>query len=718
MTIRTYGVTRRIRAHRVEGIALMPVNRPHRPAPVIGRTGSIGSLFAAVALALATVVVPPGGAVPARALDDGLARTPPMGFNDWNAFGCDVTEQLIKDTADLFVSTGLKDAGYEYVNIDDCWMTHERDPETGRLVPDPVKFPSGIDGTADYVHAKGLKLGIYEDAGTETCAGYPGSLGHEEIDAQTFADWGVDYLKYDNCNNAGSSTQEEYIERYTAMRDALKATGRDIVYSICEWGTSRPWEWADKVGHLWRTTGDISDNWSSMLSLFKQNAPLAQYAKPGAWNDPDMLEVGNGGMTDTEYRSHFSLWAIMAAPLLIGTDLREATPETMEIYLNKDVIAVDQDPLGKQGVEIVNSGGRHVLAKPLANGDVAVALFNETSSPTTITTTAAAAGARKAPAYVLQDLWSKKKTETAGTITANVPAHGTVMYRVSQPRDWDQNAPSTSLSVDKAAAYDGGPVVVHPGRDEQVGTTLTNSGRAPVSDAAVTLTAPDGWAVRATSPRTRKEIPTDKALSTQWSVAVPADAEPGSYTLSATAAYSWKKPSKPPKPGAPGISETVHGALQVLVPEAPPSGSPWLSDLTWTSVSNGWGPAELDTSNGEQPAGDGNPITIGGVTYEKGLGVHAASEVVYYLGGNCSSFTSDVGLDDEKDSNRAGLVSFQVYADGDLVADSGEMTWEDAAKTLTASTLGADFLRLVVDTEGSTNSDHADWAGAKLACDV
>ena len=228
-----------------------------------------------------------------------------MGFNNWNAFGCDVSEKLIKETADFFVSSGLKDAGYRYVNIDDCWSLRERGKD-GKLVPDPAKFPAGIRGLADYVHGRGLKLGIYGDAGTMTCAGYPGSLGQEKLDAQTWADWGVDYVKYDNCYNQSDGSRADFVRRYTAMREAIDATGRPMVYSICEWGQSQPWEWATGVGNLWRTTGDISDNWSSLRSIIAQNAPLARYAGPGHWNDPDMLEIGNGGMTPTEYRTHMS----------------------------------------------------------------------------------------------------------------------------------------------------------------------------------------------------------------------------------------------------------------------------------------------------------------------------------------------------------------------------------------------------------------------------
>ena len=275
-------------------------------------------------------------------------------------------------------------------------------------MPDPVKFPTGIKGVADYVHGRGLKLGIYGDAGTKTCAGYPGSLGKEELDAQTWADWGVDYLKYDNCNNQSDGSHADFVRRYTAMRDALDETGRPIVYSICEWGQSQPWEWATGVGHLWRTTGDISDNWSSLRSIIAQNAPLAPYAGPGHWNDPDMLEIGNGGMTDTEYRTHMSLWAMMAAPLLIGTDLRKASPETLAILGNRDIIAIDQDPLGKQAVVVSDTAGLMVFDKPLSGGDLAIALYNSTDAVAAISVPARDTGLPRAPAYRLKDLVERR----------------------------------------------------------------------------------------------------------------------------------------------------------------------------------------------------------------------------------------------------------------------------------------------------------------------
>jgi alpha-galactosidase len=374
-----------------------------------------------VLLTTAALAVPTA----AHALTKGLALTPPMGWNDWNSFGCGVSEQLVEQTADIIVSSGMKAAGYQYVNIDDCWMTKSRDA-AGRLVPDPAKFPDGITGVANYVHGKGLKLGIYESAGTATCAGYPGSLNHEQTDANSFASWGVDYLKYDNCNNQGVPWQT----RYDAMRDALANTGRPIVYSLCEWGEDNVWTWGASAGNLWRTTGDIGPSFGSMLSIFHANVGLAQYAGPGGWNDPDMLEVGNG-MSFTEDRAEFSLWAEMAAPLISGTDLRGATPATLSLYTNRDVIAVDQDALGKQGHQVSSSGGLDVLAKPLSNGDVAVVLFNEGASAATISTTAAAVGMASSSSYRLTNLWSKVVTSTTGTISATVPGHGVVMYRVA-----------------------------------------------------------------------------------------------------------------------------------------------------------------------------------------------------------------------------------------------------------------------------------------------
>ncbi|PBC65674.1 alpha-galactosidase [Streptomyces sp. Tue6028] len=640
----------------------------------------------------------PATASPAApALADGLALTPPMGFNNWNSTHCraEFNEDMVKGIADIFVDKGLKDAGYQYVNLDDCWALPGRDAN-GKLVPDPVRFPGGIKAVADYVHAKGLKLGIYTSAGTKTCnsAGFPGALGHEYSDAQQFADWGVDYLKYDNCNNQGVDARQ----RYTTMRDALKATGRPIVYSICEWGENKPWEWAADVGHLWRTTGDISDSWGSMLSILKQNLPLAPHAGPGHWNDPDMLEVGNGGMTDTEYRSHFSMWSVMAAPLLIGSDLRKASAATFDILDNKEVIAVDQDPLGKQGAVVSSSGGRWVVSKEMRDGSRAVALFNETGSAQRIATTAQAVGLPAADAYTQRDLWRHKSYNTAGTISATVPAHGTVLFRVAADPRWAENPPAVELGLD-------GSPLVEAGKAATLTSTVTDLGRTPARQVSVTMSGPEGWTVRATGPTTQAVLPTGRALRTQWRVTAPEGTPTGSYDLTLTTAY--RSPT--------GVRAETVLPLKASVVVAPPSGVSSLGDLPWLSTTNGWGPVERNTSNGESAAGDGHPITLGGVAYAKGLGVHAESAVEYYAGKACETVTADVGVDDEKGAK--GTVAFEIWADDVKVASTGVLTNAMPAQPVTADVTGAQVVRLVVTDGGDgIDSDHADWADAKLSC--
>ncbi|HET7612515.1 MAG TPA: glycoside hydrolase family 27 protein [Gemmatimonadaceae bacterium] len=356
-----------------------------------------------------------------------VALTPPMGWNSWNHFGCNVSEALIRETADAMVSSGMRDAGYRYVVIDDCWQV-SRDA-SGTIVADPQRFPHGIKALADYVHSKGLKFGIYTDAGTKTCQGRPGTLGYEERDAQTYARWGVDYVKEDWCNSDGLNA----IAQYTKFRRALDATGRPIVLSICEWGVNQPWDWAPRVGNLWRTTDDIGDNWASMLSNLDQSAQHSAVARPGAWNDPDMLEIGNGGMTPDEYRAHMSLWAMQAAPLIAGNDLRTMSPETKSILTNAEVIAVDQDSLGAQGT-LVSSGPpeRQVWSKPLRDGSRAVVLLNRGTAPDSIRVSFRRAGIHVDSAAV-RDLWRHADLgRHRGSYSALVAGHSAVMLKLSR----------------------------------------------------------------------------------------------------------------------------------------------------------------------------------------------------------------------------------------------------------------------------------------------
>ncbi|CAN6195388.1 unnamed protein product [Urochloa humidicola] len=357
-------------------------------------------------------------------LQNGLGRTPQMGWNSWNHFACNINEQTVRQIADTMVNLGLLKLGYEYINIDDCWAAHDRDSQ-GNLVPNPSKFPSGIKALADYVHAKGLKIGIYSDAGTRTCSQLmPGSLGHEEQDAKTFASWGIDYLKYDNCNAQGLSPQP----RFSRMNSALLNSGRTIFFSICDWGIDRPATWAG-VGNSWRTAGDIKDEWGSMTSNADSNDAWAPFAGPGGWNDPDMLEVGNGGMTTEEYRSHFSIWALAKAPLLIGCDIRSMTRETKEILSNRNVILVNQDALGVQGRKVQKNGDQEVWAGPLSGRRVAVVLWNRGPASASITASWSSIGLAASTVVDAHDLWTGAVTRSVkGQLNAIVGTHACKMY--------------------------------------------------------------------------------------------------------------------------------------------------------------------------------------------------------------------------------------------------------------------------------------------------
>lgn len=366
-----------------------------------------------------------------------LALTPPMGWNSWNKFACDdVNEQVIRNVADAMVSSGMKDAGFEYVVIDDCWQI-DRD-SSGNIVADPKKFPSGIKALADYVHSKGLKFGIYSCAGRLTCAGRPASRGHEYQDAISYARWGVDYLKLDWCNTEGQNAQESY----TLMRDALYKAGRPIVFSLCEWGNNKPWEWAADVGDLWRTCGDIDNYWrksygrdgkvwgGSVLVNLDLQRGLEKYAGPGHWNDPDMLEVGNGVLTDAESRAHFSLWCMLAAPLIAGNDLGNMSKETISVLTNKEVIGIDQDKLGKQGYLIEDEENFQIYLKPLSGGDTAICLFNRGDQIRNVDIDWKKY--KIGSGHSLRDLWKKQAAGiTATDYKTAIPKHDVVVLRLS-----------------------------------------------------------------------------------------------------------------------------------------------------------------------------------------------------------------------------------------------------------------------------------------------
>ena len=363
--------------------------------------------------------------------------TPPMGWNGFNRFHLAVNAAMVEAEARTLVASGMRAAGYTYVNLDGGWDLRRRSA-AGDLVADPSKFPHGIRPVVDYVHSLGLKFGIYTSAGTQNCAGTSaGSFAHYKQDAATFASWGVDYLKLDWCSipyfDYPRMTHLQVAELLaTQMRFALTATGRSIVYDVNDWTSDNPSRWARGLAQMWRTAPDSQDRYSSMLWNFTHTVGQFRQAGPGGWNDPDMLEVGNGGMSTTEYRSQFTLWAEMAAPLIAGNDLSRMSAATREILTNQSVIAVDQDPLGRQGYPVASAGGHWVLVKPLANGDRAVVLFNQTGATATISTNVAQVGMGMAGQYTLLDLWTDSALETTGVISATVPPHGVVFYAVGK----------------------------------------------------------------------------------------------------------------------------------------------------------------------------------------------------------------------------------------------------------------------------------------------
>lgn len=347
-----------------------------------------------------------------------------MGWNSWNHFAGKIDDATIRAQADAMVASGMRDAGYVYVNIDDTWQG-TRDTQ-GRIRPN-ARFPD-MKALADYVHARGLKLGIYSSPGPKTCAGFEGSLGHEEDDARTYAAWGIDYLKYDLCSLPAE--RKVMREAYAKMDRALRATGRPIIYSLCQYGYDAVWRWGPSVGgNLWRTTGDITDSYARMSAIGFGQAGLARYAGPGHWNDPDMLEVGNGGMTTEEYRTHMTLWAMLAAPLIAGNDLTSMSPDTLALLTNRGVIAIDQDPAGRQADRLFAEGPVEVWTRRLADGSLAVALFNRHDGGTTVELDFAAVGYAKGAR--VHDAWKDADLgRQRGRIGYDVPAHGARLLRL------------------------------------------------------------------------------------------------------------------------------------------------------------------------------------------------------------------------------------------------------------------------------------------------
>ncbi len=569
---------------------------------------------------------------------NGVAQTPPMGWNDWYSAYCGVSAQLVEQTAREMVANGMAAAGYRYVNIDDCWMAPYRD-SAGNLVPDPTRFPNGIAPVAAYVHSLGLKLGIYEDAGTATCAGLPGSFGHEAQDAAAFASWGVDYVKYDRCNIPygdfpGVSQPQVDQTLFTRMSQALRATGRPILFAVCDPNPGvAPWTWGPSVSNVWRTTSDIEDNYGSMLANFEGTVDLYKSAGPGGWNDPDLLQIGNGGSTPTEYQSEFSLWAEMSAPLIASTNLADLSPAALAIYENEDVIAVDQDPLGRQGVPISSAGGLWVLTKQLSGGERSVLLFNSTNAAATITTSARAAGLRRAPGYSLFNLWSDAVSETGGEISAFVPAHGVAMFRVvpQARRDLVPLAPHTVLSL---AAAD---TQIQAGATTSVRETFANQGTFSVKRLRLSLFAPTGWRVRRLGRARHAHLAAGRRFTVDYLVTAPATGPPlGLGMLAGAATYD---PVAGLSASVANLDETVSVPVPAPFTTADTAGQAALFGASDGSV------AISASGLGVLPAFDGQaPVGSYAAIYEPGAAGPSSTEQVTVTSDQAGGSAGGAGL--------------------------------------------------------------------------
>lgn len=472
---------------------------------------------------------------------NGVAQTPPMGFNSWYQYRCAISETIMLGTAQALVSSGMAKLGYNYVNLDDCWLASTRASD-GELQADPTRFPHGIKWLADQIHAMGLKLGIYESVGDVTCQHLPGSLGHYQQDADTFASWGVDFVKVDTCGSVGSTNLST---DYQQFGQDLVATGRPIVYSEelpIEAGNANSSDprylpdisTSSKISNMWRIAPDLYPNFDgTVFGHLTEDLPLAGYAHPGAWNDLDMLGTGTSEFqwTVPEEQAQMNIWAELASPLLVSSDLTNMSDATKQVLTNPGVIAVDQDPLGKQGQLVAQQGPVYIVAKPLANGDAAVLLANTSSVPQQVSTTAQAAGLAGAGAYAVRDLWANTTRESAGTIAATVPPGSTMMYRVSPLNSGvGESGPATHVSVPVPAAQAGQTVTVP--------ATFTNDGRQAVTGASLSLKVPSGWQVSGT-PATAGAVPSGGQLSGSWQVTVPPGTQASYYTVTASADYTW-----------------------------------------------------------------------------------------------------------------------------------------------------------------------------------
>ena len=653
-----------------------------------------------------------------------LSPTPYMGWNTYFGLGGDFDENTIKGVADSLVDRGLAAAGYDIVWLDGGWQAPTSRDADGDLVADPAKFPSGLQSLVTYIHSRGLKAGIYTDAGPWLPASCGlGSGGHYQHDADQFAAWGFDAVKVDFL--CGIAADLDPKTAFTAFAQALRsnASHRPMIFNLCnpvtspDWGDYPPsqqstnsWSYAPKIAQSWRTYTDVgfqhSIKFPDVLRNYDKNAAHPEVAGPGHWNDPDYLGP-ELGMSTEEFRTQMTLWSVAAAPLIIGSDVRSLSQETVDILTDPDVVAINQDRAGVQATRVGPAGTTEVWSKRLADGGRAVALLNRGDSARTIVTTARDVGLR-GDRFSLLDAWSNQRTETQGAIRAAVPAHGSVLFRV-EPARGRPGEPHVTLGVPRVTAVNGTGVtsddrgtVVAAGDSLRVEVDLVNDGSQSVDHVAVDLGVPAGWQVdRQGSQQSR--LNGGRSTTAVFSVAVPDAAVTGQAALSATASYL--------VPGLP--KRTLASASTLTTAPAPPEAPTVLSHHPWFIATSGWMTPAVDES-----VGGGSPISMKGVAYDTGVGVASPSELGYYLGGRCSTLTGTVGLDDavRNVGPEGATAGFTVVGDGAVLFSSGVLTRDDVAD-LDIDVSGVRVLYLLVDDGGDGGyNDRADWAQLEADC--
>jgi alpha-galactosidase len=692
-------------------------------AALMGLTAVTASALPAAAAPPPATAQSPAATAPAPTPAP-LAATPYAGWNTYFGLGGDYTSAQVLGVADHLVSSGLAKAGYDIVWLDGGWQASTPRGADGLLQGDPARFPEGMAALAAAIHAKGLKAGIYTDAGPYipgSCG--LGSYGHYQTDADTFASWGYDAVKVDFLCGIAANLDPKTV--YTQFADALRhnSSGRPIIVNLCnpvtspDWGnypdsqqSTNTWSYAPAIAQSWRTYTDVgfvhSIMYTDVLRNFDANARHPEAAGPGHWNDPDYLGP-QLGMTDEEFRSQMALWSMSAAPLVVGSDPRTFTAATIATLTNPDLLAIDRDPLGKQAVRVGPAGATEVWTKPLANGSTAVALVNRGDAATELSTTPGAVGLR-AERVSVTDAWTHATSEAKATIRAEVPAHGVAVLVVGAATGIPAS-PRILAATPSITAVDG--TVVSPSVDLlaaagsrlDVAVTVRNDGTTPVALPKTTLTVPSGW-TSAASARPPALLLPGRSTVARFTVTIPASAPLGSSEVSAAVRFT----------GLRGAVTVASPPATVTIAPAPPSGPTVpLSHQPWVSATSGWMTPAVD-----QSVGGGNPIRVAGTTYAAGLGVASPSDIRYYLGGACTRLTGVVGIDDVVDNvgPEGGTATFSLIADGTTVWESGTVTRGNAVSFDVALTGARELVLHVGDAGDGGYNDRADWAQPLISC--